>query len=413
MKKACLIGLLTALSLMGILSCSQGGRQSGPVTLEWWQFWTDPSIRPTIEKMISDFEAKNPGIKIEMTDLTWGNGHEKIVVAFSTGTAPDIVELGSDWVLEFSSEGLLTPITRDIIEDTAGFYGWPPAIFDREIYAFPWILGTRVLFVNNGLVKQAGFKDRYAPANWPQLKELCLKIDSLGKDIYGFGSNAAEKHTLYKKFLSFFWAAGGRIISKDGKYAVISSEKGYEALKLYKFLNDSCSMIDTQRRLEDDFLAGKVGVIISGDWLLKRIRNEKNPIDFTTSLIPGPTYPGKSFVGGEYLAVSARSAHPVEALKFIRYLTEKDNQLQFCRANYSANPSSKAAAKDKFFSDDPNLEAFIMEMNLSLFPPPNRRWVYIEDIIENMLEEVLFNGAPVAESIHKARNNIQKVIDNK
>ena len=72
-------------------------------TLNWWQFWTDPGIKPTINAMVAEFEQANPDIKVKVTDLTWANGHEKLVMAFASGGAPDIVELGSDWVPEFSS----------------------------------------------------------------------------------------------------------------------------------------------------------------------------------------------------------------------------------------------------------------------------------------------------------------------
>ncbi|SYZ73393.1 Extracellular solute-binding protein family 1 [Candidatus Zixiibacteriota bacterium] len=411
MKTSKYFFLLPAAILLVLMSCA--GQNSGPITIEWWQFWTDPSIRPTLEKMVSEYESQNPGIKINMTDLTWGNGHEKIVVAFSSGTAPDVVELGSDWVYEFASSGQLMPLTKYLNKDTSGFYGWPPAIYNNEIYAMPWILGTRVLFINRTLLTQAMKDSNFVPVNFDQLKTLCYKIDSLGNGIKGFGSNAAEKHTLYKKFLPFFWSFGGRIISRDGKFAVISSQQGYDALKYYKSLSDSCSLVDTQRRLEDAFLAGKVGMIISGDWLLKRIKNEKINIDFITALIPGPVYPGKSFVGGEYLSLSAKSAHSEEAVKFIRYITDRENQLTFCQANYSANPSSKEATQDKFFNDDPNLQVFIKEMNLSPFPAPDPQWVYIEDVIESMLEDVLFKGVPVADGLYTARSKIQQLIDNK
>jgi multiple sugar transport system substrate-binding protein len=399
--------------ISGFISCSGNRTEKGAVTVEWWQFWTDPTIKPTIEKMVADYESANPGIKIKLTDLTWANGHEKIVIAFSSNTAPDIVELGSDWIAEFSSSGQLAAITGQVVNDTSAFFGWTPAVYKEDIYAFPWILGTRVLFINKDLMARAGLTDEDIPINWELLRKVCYKIDSLGEDIYGFGSNAAEKHRLYKKFLPLFWAADGRIISKDGKYVVISSNKAYQALKLYKELSDSCSMIDTQRRLEDAFLDGKIGVIISGDWLLKRIRNEKPDFNFVTTLMPGPKYPGPSFVGGEYLAVSAASKHKKEAVDFIKYITGKDNQLLFCRASYSANPSSKEASKDKFFADDPNLQTFIKQLDLSPMPPPIPQWVYVEDIIEKTLEDVLFNNAPIAESLYEAKLKIEKLLFNK
>jgi len=362
--------------------------------------------------MITDYETANPGVKIEQTGLTWGNGHEKIVIAFSSGTAPDIVELGSDWVAEFSYSDNLAPMTAAVIQDTSQFLGWTSGIYKNNIYAFPWILGTRVLYLNRELLNQAGFDEQFIPINWDDLKKICLGVHNLSGDIYGFGSNAAEKHRLYKKVLPFFWALDGRIISQNGKYAVFSSDKTYKALEYYKSLHDSCSIVDTQRRLEDAFLDGKIGVIISGDWLLKRIKNENREIDFFTTLIPGPEYPGRSFVGGEYLAVSKTSQYKEEALKFIKYITNAENQLTFCKANYTANPSNRVATLNEFFIGDPNLQVFVRQLELSRLPAPTPNWVYIEDIIETSIEEILFNEAPIAETIYEANGKIQELIVN-
>ena len=63
-------------------------------TLTWWQFWTDPSVKPVIESMVSEFEQANPDIDVELTDLTWSNGHEKIVIAFAHKPVPIL----SNWV---------------------------------------------------------------------------------------------------------------------------------------------------------------------------------------------------------------------------------------------------------------------------------------------------------------------------
>ncbi|MCP4705720.1 MAG: extracellular solute-binding protein, partial [candidate division Zixibacteria bacterium] len=188
------------ISLCGIFLFSCGGG-SNQVTLQWWHFWTDPVIKPVIDKMIADYENANPGIKIEQTGLTWGNGHEKIVIAFSSGTAPDIVELGSDWVAEFSYSDNLSSLTEVVVKDSNQFLGWTPGIYNNNIYAFPWILGTRVLFINRDLATQAGYNEQYFPTNWQDLKKTCSDIHKLSDNIFGFGSNAAEKHRLYKKVL--------------------------------------------------------------------------------------------------------------------------------------------------------------------------------------------------------------------
>lgn len=422
MKNNKAIALLILFLVSIFISSCGGNDQSGdtggnltdqPITLNWWHFWTDPAIKPTIESIVAEYEKIHPNITVNLTDLTWANGHEKIVVAFSSGTAPDIIELGSDWVAEFVYNDQLADLTEDLAPDTSEYLGWQPAEYGDKLYAQPWILGTRVLYVNRALQKQTALGEHFAPVNWQDLRKLCFAVDSLDKDIHGFGSNSAEKHRLYKKFMPFFWSMGGNIFGKTGKYAGFSSDQAYKALEYYKKLNDSCSIVDTQRRLEDAFLDGKVGVIISGDWLLKRIRNEKRDIDFYTTLIPGPKFPGVSFLGGEYLAVSKSSQHKKAAADFIKFVTSPENQIAFCKANFSTNPSSIAAAKDSFFVSDINIQTFVKQINRAQAPPNDPQWVYLEGLIEKTLERVLFENAPMAETLYATNKKIQEYMDSK
>jgi len=395
--KALFIALILVLTASAVFS---------ETTIEWWQFWTDPAIKPTIKSIIGDFEEANPDIKVKLTDLTWANGHEKLVMAFASGTAPDIVELGSDWITEFVVNDHLEDITEHVVTDSGDFVGWSMATIDNKIYAKPWILGTRVLFCNRDLIRKAGYTDEYFPMNWPQLREMVYKVDSLGEDIYGWGSNTAEKHRLYKKFLPFFWSNKAQIFTDDGRYCVISSDYAIKALEYYFELHDRTGYVANQRGIEDAFLDGKVGFIISGDWLLKRIKKEKRNINFFTTLIPGPKFPGKSFMGGEFLSVNKKSKNKETALKFIDFITSGYNQLQFCQANMSANPSNKHTQTDDYFQTDDNLLVFIKQLYNSKHPPLDPDWVYIEEILEKTIEEVLFNYELSSEALRQAQHKI-------
>jgi multiple sugar transport system substrate-binding protein len=378
-------------------------------TIHWWQFWTDPSIKPTITEMVAEFERANPDIKVELTDLTWANGHEKIVIAFASGAGPDVVELGSDWIAQFAANGQLADITDFIVDDSAEFQGWSMATYQGKVYAKAWILGTRVLFANRDLLIKAGFDSSWVPITWQELKQAALKIRRLGPDIYGWGSNTAEKHRLYKKFLPVFWSYGAQIFSDDGKYCLLAADKAIEALKFYKDLHDSCGYVADQRGIEDAFLDGKIGFIISGDWFLKRIELENRHINLASTLIPGLRYPGTSFLGGEFLAVNAASNHKEAAMKFINFITTPQNQVRFCKANRSANPSSIAAQKDLYFTSNVHLQTFIKQIQSAKHPPVNPDWVYIEDAIETAVEDALFGSGLVAEPLRQARIKVDKL----
>jgi len=416
--------LVFVLSLFWLLSVSAPLAQT---TVEWWQFWTDPGIRPTIVEMVSEFERQNPDIKVNLTDLTWANGHEKIVLAFASGTAPDVVELGSDWIAQFADAGRLADLTDHVGSQRLEYHGWSMATYQDRVYAKPWILGTRVLYFNRDLLTRAGFAADFVPLSFQELDDAVTRIQALGRDIYGWGSNTPEKHRLYKKFLPFFWSAQAQLFSDDGRFCVVSSQKAVEALKFYKKLHDCCGYVADQRGIEDAFLDGKIGFILSGDWLLKRIELENRKINFGTSLIPAPdptfgtgrmfvpgfktaVYPGRSFEGGEFLAVSATSRDRAAALKLIDFVTSPENQIGFCKANRSANPSSRTAQGDEYFQSHPNLQTFVMQLNLANHPPVDPNWVYMETEIEKAVEEVIFNNALPGETLRQLNKTLTALL---
>lgn len=415
-----LFAVVVLIALLG------GSFVQGQTTIEWWQFWTDPSIKPTVTAMIDEFERQNPDIRVNLTDLTWANGHEKIVLAFSSGSAPDVVELGSDWIAQFADAGQILDMTGHADSLRLKFQGWSMATYQDKVWAQPWILGTRVLYYNKDLVKRAGFEDDFIPLSWDELRNAAETISALDRQTFGWGSNIAEKHRLYKKVMPFIWSAGGRILSEDGKYCVVSSQKIVETLAYYKHLHDSCGYVANQRGIEDAFLDGKVGYIMSGDWLLKRIELEKRSLNYGTSTMPGPgitfgsgrkvvsghrseTYPGKSFMGGEYLAVAAASEHPDAAMKLVSFITSPENQIAFCKANRSANPSSRSAQTDDYFQSNPHLRTFIMQLHLSTHPPVDPNWVYMEAELEQAVEQILFENALPAETLRQLQKTITEL----
>jgi multiple sugar transport system substrate-binding protein len=390
-----------------------GGSVRSQTTLEWWQFWTDPTVKPTIEAMVAEFEEANPDIDVRLTDLTWANGHEKIVIALASGTGPDILELGSDWIAQFADADQLVAISSHIAEDSAGFQGWSLATYGGGVYARPWILGTRILFVNGDVVGRTIFPPDFQPLRWSHNLIFADSLCRLGGDLYAWGSNAPEKHRLYKKFLPLFWTARGQIFTDDGRYCVISSLYAIQALEIYKEMHEKCAYVADQRGIEDAFLNGKVAMIISGDWLLKRIRLEKPGLNFTTTLLPdiwnNPPITGTSFLGGEFLAVNEATENREAALRFVDFITSPESQIRFCKASGMACPSSRVAQEDEHFQSDPHLQTFIRQANHAKHPPVDPDWVYIEDIIEEAVEAAVFGDKTAAEALREAQLKITEI----
>jgi multiple sugar transport system substrate-binding protein len=386
--------------------------KEGKVVITWWQFWTDPLVKPKIEELLSEFEKENPRIKVVVTDLTWSDGHEKIVVAFSSNSAPDCIELGSDWVPEFSTQGVLMDITEDVNEIKDQYLMWDPVTYQGKIFGFPWILDTRVLFYNKDLMKKQKLDPEKPPSTWDELVEYCRKVNRLKPQAYGFGANSAERHRLYKKFLPFFWSNGGKILSDDQKQSLINSPQGIEALEFYKKLTEE-GIIDIQSILDERFKNNQIGFLISGGWLLNDIQKNYPQLNFGVCPIPKPEKDrggNFSFAGGEYLVINRNSLNKKEAIKLIRFLIKKENCLRLCKVIGSASPSAKDASLDLYYQNNENLSIFQEQLRSAISPPAHPKWVYMEEIIEKAVENVMYDKKTPKEALNEAKIKIDRLL---
>lgn len=374
---------------MAVLAVACSPRGKDHAEIRFWQFWSDMNTRPIIEQLVTEFEDENPGTDIKITYLTWANGHEKLVISFAADDPPDIMELGSDWIAEFAFYGLLAQFDSDLPLN----YLYP-AVWKDTLYALPWLLDSRLLYFNLDLLREAGAE---FPGNWNELKEACSRINELGEERFGFGCNSAEKHRLYKKYLPFLWSNSGRVLSDDGSSSELDSESAIEALDYYLGLCD-CGVIESQRRLEEYFVEGKIGFVISGGWLLRRLR--KTPPDFDYRLVQffGPKgEAGTSFFGGEYLAVNAKSDHLGISKRFAEFLTSKENSQRLCDAagfGFPPYPDIQIA--------DPERISQVQQLSDSKAAPPSPIWVDIEQDIEDAIEAAMYGHGTAADVLGKA-----------
>lgn len=393
-----------------VLMSACGRQQAEPVTLTWWQFRTDRETRPLIDSLVQKFEKRYPKIKVAVTDLTWEAGHDKIAIAFGADAAPDVIEFGSDWVPEFITAGKLYDLTDSVADLKEQLLRWEPVTRNERLYGVPWTLGTRVLFYNRTLLQKAGFTG--PPQSWSELLLQARTINALGSQIYGFGANANERHRLYKKFLPFLWANGGQILADDQSRSLLDEPRSVAALEFYTKLCDA-GLMATQTELDDTFCAGRLGFVISGDWLLKRLTKTPPAFEFGTALLPRPrsdSGPPASFAGGEYLAVNAKTKNLSAALAFLRFLIAREINLEFCQKAGLSNPANRDAAADPYFQSDPNRKTFIEQMQFSVFPPFHPKWVYIEEAIEKAVEEAMYNKKSPRQALVDASATIDALL---
>jgi multiple sugar transport system substrate-binding protein len=397
---------LLAILALALVLPSCGGGKSDANTVRFWQFW-DLAV---IEPIVAEFEAQNPGIKVEVEQLTWKSGLEKIQAAVASGTQPDLCELGSTWLPRFSYEGVLEDVTAVYTAERDSFLMWDSGLYQGHSYGLPWVQGSRVLFFNRELFRRAGLDPDHAPETWDELLAAAQAISGLGTAIYGFGQNIGERYVLYKKFMAFAWGNGGDVFDQDGK-VVVNSPQMVEALEFYMKLAPF-SLQEKQEVLDQYFKTGRLGMQVSGAWNVKNYKIEAPDLDYGVALVPRPARDRgvhASFAGAEMLVIFKASPRKEAALKLARFLQSYPQAKALSLAAGSVFPAATETMRDSTFTADPRVRVFVEQAYTSRTPPAHPGWVEMEEVIDRAVEESLYGRRAPRWCLDDAANEIAAI----
>jgi multiple sugar transport system substrate-binding protein len=400
--------ILTGGLLLGVaVVAGCGGQDSDETVIRFWQFWDTAVIEPMVER----FEAEHPGVRVEVEQLTWASGLEKIQAALASGTQPDVCELGSTWLPRFSYEGVLADVTEVYEAEVDSFLMWESARLRGRVYGIPWVQGSRALFYNRGLFRRAGLDPDRPPRTWEELLDASRRIHALGDDVYGFGLNLGERYVLYKKFMAFAWANGGGVLDEDNT-VVVNAPATIEALEFYLTLSEF-ALKEKQDVLDHHFKTGRLGMQISGAWNLKNYREDAPDLDYGVSLVPRPgpeSGTHASFAGAEMLVVFAASSQRALAVELARFLQAYPQARELSLAVRSVFPASKRAMTDSTFTADPRLRVFVEQSLTSRTAPAHPGWIEMEDVLNDAIEETLYGRRAPRWSLDSAAEQIKEIV---
>lgn len=386
-----LAAALLALSL-AVAGC---GKKREPNVLVFWQFSPLTAVQPIVAR----FEAENPGWKVQVEQLTWQSGREKIVTAIAAGRPPDLCELGSTFLPGLVADSTLVDLSDRAAALRGSLTGWEISTYKGSVYAYPWMVGTRALFLNDDLFRKAGLDPAKPPETWAELLDAARTITERVPGAKGFGMNAGEREILFKKFMPFAWGNGGDILDSTMTKSVFLSPENLAALKFYLSLKPY-SLLDRQEMHEQAFGKGRLGMVISGPWLLRSLPETAPGMRASVALMPRPAA-GRgthaSFAGAEVLGIFRRAKHPAEARRLAEFLVRPENTMPIFLATGNAFPAAVGTEADPHFATHASDRVFLEQIRTAVAPPLHPKWVEIEEIVNAELEEAIY-GAKTPEA---------------
>ena len=379
------------------------GAAKGTITV--WAMGAEGQKLPDLAK---DFEAANPGVKVNVTAIPWSSAHDKFTTAITANKTPDVAMVGTTWMGEFAGLDALDPTPPSI--DKSAFF--PGAQKTTEVngtsFGIPWYVETRVVFYRTDLAKKAGFDT--APTDWDGLKSMAKAMQTKAGATWGIGLQAGGTGS-WQSIMPFAWSNGAEL-TKDKAYSFDSPEM-LEAVKYYQsFFTDGISnkAAPATPTTEPDFVSGKVPMFISGPWemsAVEKVGGAGFKDKYNVAKIPAKKE-SSSFVGGSNLAVFKSTQNRDASWKFVRWLSDPKVQAKWYGMSTDL-PSVQSAWDDPSISGDKKLAVFGEQLKTAKAPPSFATWEQVITSFDTEMEKVTKTGADPAAALKTVQQQAQSI----
>ena len=139
-----------------------GGEETKDVEIALWTYpignWDN---QETVDALIADFEAANPGVKVTVEYLDYQNGDDKVNTAIEGGAAPDLIMEGPErLVANWGAKGLMVDLA-DLLDDTDIAEINPAALKacygeGGTVYEYPLVMTAHCMAINKTVFEAAG-----------------------------------------------------------------------------------------------------------------------------------------------------------------------------------------------------------------------------------------------------------------
>ncbi len=296
----------------------------------WWGLWEDEA---SVKTLISEYEAKNPKIKIKYVRQSKEDYRERLTNALAKGTGPDIFRFHNSWVPMLKSELDKVPANAySAGEFSTTFY--PVAVSDltlgTSLVGIPLEYDGLTLFINEEIFEKAG---KSIPTTWNELRqvarELTVKDEKGSITQSGVSLGRTENVDHWPEILGLMMLQNGvDLAHPTGKLAE-------DALEFYTIFSSADGVWDaTLPQSTVSFASGKTAMYFGPSWRAFEIRMQNPNLRFKTVPVPqlpktSANEPDVNYASYWVEGVWTRSKKKTDAWNFLKYLSQKETLQSF------------------------------------------------------------------------------------
>ena len=370
-----LFAILLALTMIVSIAGFAAAEEDKEITV-WFSVWVTNNEKKTaqenwtIMKIARQFEAENPGVKVNMEfQADQQVAQNKLRAAVLAGEAPDIANVYGFFFVTSMSDIFMDITDMIPAEDLEQISGWATAEVDGRYMGYPVnVTEACNILYNKEIVAAAGvdLEGEGAPKNAEELWTAMQKIKDSGKEV--FISADAGYNPLYVFGFSAWWSqmsGVSRITSDSLAQTKFSEDEGFLKSLQYcadvyenGFVNkDYTTCADAHTRFINGEGAFLIGSII--DATIYDAMGDNLGVFMLPDYSADVANPGYQIGGaGQAACVLKTCKNPELAVQFLSYVSNHDNSIAYC-ANQGLSLRRDVTAADLGYENDALYERYI------------------------------------------------------
>ena len=369
-------------------------------------------IRDADQTVVDAFKAANPGVSVNIEAVPWGTCQDKSLTLASAGDPPSIAYMGSRTLRQLANNDLIVP--AKISDDTRGAY--QPGILNTVTvegteWGYPRAFSTKALFINCGLVEQAGLQC-VAPRTWEGMYNMAKAIND-NTDAAGVGIAGKDFDNTMHQFLNYLYSNGGVVIDPATGENKLNSSNTRETLAFYEKLISVAQEGPTaweRSQLKDLYNDGKIGMYIDGPW--GRGQHNGNIKEITVPVPAGPQGGNGTLLITDSIAVFKGSGHEELAHKLAGMLTTGESQYAL-DTEWGLTPIfdyAKLGFENPYYEGDDYWQVFVRGIGVGGPEPLVEEFKGLQSAFTNMIQGIILGEGSVDELVEIAAEELDEAL---
>lgn len=327
--------------------------QTGKHTVTIWTHFAGVNYQ-ILKRYVTSFNEAHPDIEIKTTSFGPSEILPKYLASVAAGAAPDIFHAPGYVPPDFARNKVIIPLDGMVKLDPTTLKNFDPiTVYDGQRYGVPVNGGLGAMCYNLDLYEKAGLDPAKLPETWDELIAAAGKMTSEADNQWGLELSNQPGFATAQAYWSFMVAAGGDLVTADGKASAFNSEPGFETLS---FLADAVNTLKISPRKAytdvqswNEWGTNKIGSVLlypvfTANILATKIRTASAPP-------PRKARRGAHFAGN-YWTISSSSKNKEAAAQFCQWWVQPAISGGWAGES-GAIPNSQAAI------DDPGYKGFL------------------------------------------------------